>query len=345
VTIVSHRWRVPVTVALMATTQALTTKTLAHSGSWALAGFWALWALVRAAGLDRDGALVLLVAFTPYMAAGSVLVFAATLLLRAWWAAGLAGIAVLVLLACVLPRWLTDGTGADSLATDRPRLRVLTSNMLVGGADAETIMDLVRRHRVDVLAVQEFTPRAERALDAAGLAGVLPHRVSHPQLGTEGSALFSRYPLRDGGLRTHPSGFTQARATVSVPGSQAVAVESAHPCAPATPAMAACWRADIAGEPAATEDGPLRVLAGDFNATLDHSGLRRLIATGYRDAAAARGQGFTPTWPYDEKWWIPGVTIDHILADRRVGVTGYGVYPVPRSDHRAVFAELTLPRG
>jgi endonuclease/exonuclease/phosphatase family metal-dependent hydrolase len=87
----------------------------------------------------------------------------------------------------------------------------------------------------------------------------------------------------------------------------------------------------------------VRVLVGDFNATLDHVRLRRLIATGYRDVASVRGRGFTASWPYDEKWWIPGVTIDHVLADRRVGVARYAVHPVPHSDHRAVFAELVLP--
>jgi endonuclease/exonuclease/phosphatase family metal-dependent hydrolase len=332
------------TVANMAITQAVQattlTKTLWRSGIWGLAGTCALWSVVRALGLEGDGALVLVVAFTPYAAAGSVLVLAAALLLRVWWAAGVAALAAVVLLAGVLPRWVPDGDGQDA---DGPRLRVLTSNMLVGGADARTIVDLVRRHRVDLLAVQEFTPDAEGALDAAGLARLLPNRVSYPSPGVEGSALFSRYPLRDDGLRTHPSGFTQARATVSVPGAAAIAVESAHPCAPATPAMAACWHKDLAGEPAASPHGPVRVLAGDFNAALDHAGLRRLIGSGYRDAGAARGQGLTPTWPYDEKWWVPGVTIDHILADRRVGVTGYGVHRVPRSDHRAVFAELRLP--
>ena len=38
-------------------------------------------------------------------------------------------------------------------------------------------------------------------------------------------------------------------------------------------------------------DGPPRILAGDFNATLDHALLRRLLATGYVDAADRDGRG------------------------------------------------------
>ena len=42
----------------------------------------------------------------------------------------------------------------------------------------------------------------------------------------------------------------------------------------------------------------MRLLVGDFNATLDHAALRRLLDTGYRDAASVVGQGMTPTcWP------------------------------------------------
>jgi endonuclease/exonuclease/phosphatase (EEP) superfamily protein YafD len=88
----------------------------------------------------------------------------------------------------------------------------------------------------------------------------------------------------------------------------------------------------------------VRVLAGDFNATLDHALLRRLLDTGYRDAAATVGAGLVGTWgPYDGDP-IPPVVIDHVLADRRVGVVAVSVHRVPGSDHRAVLASLTPPR-
>jgi endonuclease/exonuclease/phosphatase (EEP) superfamily protein YafD len=297
------------------------------------------WALVRVFGLDHAGGpLVPLIAFTPYAAAGSVVLLGLAAVLRRWRAAGAAAVAAAALLACVLPRWLPEGGGA----TDGPRLRLLSSNMMLGAADAGAIVDLVRRHDVEVLTLQEFTPAAARALEAAGLTRLLPHRVSYPQPGSWGSGIFSRFPLRDGGLRTFPSGFTQAAASIDVPGATAVTVESAHPCPPVPPA---CSAADLANEPPAGSDGRIRILAGDFNSTLDHVRLRRLVSTGYRDAASVRGQGLTPTWPYDEKWWIPGVSIDHVLADRRVGVTAYEAHRIPGSDHRAVFAELVVPRS
>jgi endonuclease/exonuclease/phosphatase (EEP) superfamily protein YafD len=83
-------------------------------------------------------------------------------------------------------------------------------------------------------------------------------------------------------------------------------------------------------------------MAGDFNATLDHDAMRRVLDTGYEDAADVVGAGLQPTWPAGKK--VPAaVAIDHVLADKRVGVRAVSVHTVPGTDHRAVFAELRLP--
>lgn len=38
------------------------------------------------------------------------------------------------------------------------------------------------------------------------------------------------------------------------------------------------------------------------------------------------------------------MTIDHVLADSRMAITGFGVHSLPDTDHRPIFAELGLPR-
>jgi endonuclease/exonuclease/phosphatase family metal-dependent hydrolase len=122
-----------------------------------------------------------------------------------------------------------------------------------------------------------------------------------------------------------------------------VTVESAHPLAPFNLAALGSWRRDLNAQPRATGDGPLRILIGDFNATLDHTPLRELIASGYVDAADRAGAGLIGSWgPYDGDL-IPPVTIDHVLVDKRIGVGDVSVHDIPRSDHRAVLALLTLP--
>jgi endonuclease/exonuclease/phosphatase family metal-dependent hydrolase len=107
------------------------------------------------------------------------------------------------------------------------------------------------------------------------------------------------------------------------------------------------WAAHLADQPVPAPDGPLRVLLGDCNASLDHAPLRRLLRAGYRDAAATRGRGLLPTWPFrlaTLRFWTPPVTLDHVLADRRLGVRFFATRPTEGSDHRAVLAELVLPR-
>jgi endonuclease/exonuclease/phosphatase (EEP) superfamily protein YafD len=304
---------------------------------WALAAPGLLWAAVRLFGLER-GPLVQLLAFTPYVAGWSLVPLALALALRRWGPASVAAVAAIALIGVVVPRAVGGSDG-----TNGPVLRVLTANLLAGAADIPALVAIVRERAVDVLAVQEFTPDAAAELDRHGLAELMPHRRLNPIVGTEGSGLYSRHPLTDTGVRHNEGGFTQAYGTVRVPGGAHPVVESVHPAAPYSLAMLGLWRTDLAGQSKATPDGPLRILAGDFNATLDHAPLRDLLASGYRDAADAAGAGLTGTWgPYDGDR-IPPVTIDHVLVDRRIGVREVRVYPVPGSDHRAVLAELTLP--
>lgn len=295
------------------------------------------WAVVRGFGLER-GPLVQLLAFTPYVAAWSLIPLGSAVALRRWPAAVAGAMAALALIGAVAPRALTDHAGPSH----GPVLRVLTANLLAGAADPAALVRLVRDERVDVLALQEFTPDAEAELDRLGLTESLPHKQTNPEPGTTGSALYSRFPLRDGGVRRNEGGFSQAYATVLVPGAP-VLVESAHPMSPYALSTLSAWRADLAAQPPATPDGPLRILAGDFNATLDHAPLRRLLRTGYVDAADAVGAGLIGTWgPYDGDP-IPPVTIDHVLVDRRIGVRAVSVHPLACSDHRPVLAELILP--
>jgi endonuclease/exonuclease/phosphatase family metal-dependent hydrolase len=321
------------------------------------------WAAVRLLGAERGAPLMQLMSFTPYAAGATLVPFAAALLTRRWWQAAAAGALVAVLAGCVLPRAVTgpptpsgssgsagpqwaDAGGAATGGAGRP-VRVLTANLLFGQADPATLLGIVREHQVDVLAVQELTGSAAAALDAAGLLALLPHRSLYPAPGGGGSGLFSRYPLRDVGVRRMPAGHLQAYGTLAVPGARPVLLESVHPCAPSDVRSTDQWSREIALQPRATPSGPVRVLLGDFNSTLDHSGLRRLISSGYTDAASAAGAGLRPTWSPGLfggfSQLVPPVAIDHVLVDRRVGVRAVAVHPLPGSDHRAVFADLAFP--
>ncbi|GLY02235.1 endonuclease/exonuclease/phosphatase family protein [Actinoplanes sp. NBRC 101535] len=305
---------------------------------WLLLAPGAFWLVGRVFGLER-GLLIALFAATPFVAAWTLVPLLAALVARRWAAAIVAGVVAFGMAACVLPRALPD---LDRGPSEGVALRVLTINMLYGQADPDEILALVRDNDVAVLAVQEFAPRGESALKAAGIDALLPYQQLTAEPEASGSGLYSRYPMLTQDSRRNGGGFQQAYATIQAPGAVAVHVESVHPLAPAGPHMYPGWSADISAQPSADEGAEPRILLGDFNATLDHAVLRDLIDTGYRDAADAVGEGLVTSWP--SRGGFDGlVTIDHVLVDERIGVDEVQVHDVTDSDHRAVLAALTLP--
>ncbi|MEV0902999.1 endonuclease/exonuclease/phosphatase family protein [Actinoplanes sp. NPDC049802] len=298
----------------------------------------AVWLLARTSGWEA-GYSVMLLAFTPYVALWTLIPLAASLIARRWAAAAVAALTAFAFAVAVVPRALPD---SDRGPADGVELRVMTANLLFSGADPAEIVKLVRDNDVDVLAVQEFTERGQNALKTAGLEEILPYNQLAPEWGASGSGLYSRHPFAEQAAKRNDGGFQQAHAAVQVPGAGTIYVESVHPLAPADPAMISGWSADLR-EQVPADGGLPKILLGDFNATLDHKLLRDLIATGYRDAADAVGEGWTGTWgPYDGDP-IPPVTIDHVLVDERIGVKDLKVFPVAESDHRAVIAWVTVP--
>src|SRR5262249_36455633 len=137
------------------------------------------------------------------------------------------------------------------------------------------------------------TAAENSALNAAGLSALLPYAEVHAAPKSAGSAVYSRFPLRDGGVRHDGVGqYRQADATLDVDGAAPVVVESVHPQPPTYLSQIPDWRWGLRDQIGADAPGPRRVLIGDFNATLDHAELRRVLDTGYRDAASEVGAGF-----------------------------------------------------
>ncbi|HEU5062493.1 MAG TPA: endonuclease/exonuclease/phosphatase family protein [Solirubrobacterales bacterium] len=294
--------------------------------------------LVRLFGLERGFPLVPLMAFTPYAAVAALLVAGVAVALRNWAAAAVAGLATLCLALAVLPRAVGDGT-VD--AAGRQTFTVLSANIHHGTGDAEALAELVEHHRPDLLAIQELTPSFARELRRAGLDRLLPNQILETRPDVSGSGLYSRLPMRK---LPAPQvfAFRQPRAVLRLPDGRRIRVVDVHPYPPQRHHVEQ-WTAALESLPSAGRGIPW-VLVGDFNATLDHSQLREILDRGYRDAADVAGEGLEPTWPAEE--WasrLPGVTIDHVLADRRLGVVDYEVEELPGSDHRPLRAELALP--
>ncbi|MGW5050541.1 endonuclease/exonuclease/phosphatase family protein [Actinokineospora sp. NPDC004072] len=293
---------------------------------------------MRLVGIDGNRYAVAVLALTPYLAAAAALVALLALIARRRVLLVGALVATVSLGAVLVPRSLDDGARIG----DGQRLRVMTANLLHGSADAAALLALARDSRVDVLALQELTPLAVEALDAAGMRGQFPYQVLRAEAGGSGSGIVATVPLRQIVL-VEESTLEQVAVVADLSGPTDVEILSVHVLPGVLSADAfTTWKRELAELPAPDAEGRPRILAGDFNATLDHPALTRLIDRGYADAAELTGEGLRPTW--SQAPFGPPVTIDHVLVDRRITAASVAVYDLPGSDHNAVVAELVLPR-
>ncbi|MBN6035071.1 endonuclease/exonuclease/phosphatase family protein [Amycolatopsis sp. 195334CR] len=289
---------------------------------------------MRLFGIDGNAYTTAALALTPYLTAAGLLLGVLALVLRRWKTGAVVLLLVAALVSVLVPRFVAE----EQPAVTGRDLRVMASNLFVGRAEAQSIVELVRANQVEVLSLLELSPAMVEDLDRAGLFTLLPHRVLHPIRGGAGSGLVSKYPLTEAQL-AGPSKLRQPSARVEFGDGSGVEIVAVHPMPPVESPVD--WKAELAGLPEPTADLPVRILAGDFNATFDHASFRELIDAGYADAADELGKGFRPTWP--GKLFPPPVTIDHILVDDRVAVRDFQVFDVAASDHDAVYAQLTVP--
>lgn len=288
---------------------------------------------LRLVGYDGNTYTIAALALTPYAGIATLVLGVLALGLRRWWTAVVALVLTCTIASMVLPRAFAN----EQKALDGKHVRVLASNMLGGGADPATIVGYVKEHQVDVLSLTELTPEAITALDRAGLFQVLPYHVLHPAEWASGSGLVSKYPLTPLKL-SGDSDYKQPSASVDLGDGVRVEVVAVHPSAPMWDRHE--WVAEAKDLPYADAEHDIRILAGDFNASLDHALFRELLTRGYVDAADELGKALQGTWT---NGIAPPVAIDHVLADKRTAIADFKVLETPGSDHDAVYAEIVLP--
>ncbi|WP_185124016.1 endonuclease/exonuclease/phosphatase family protein [Streptomyces sp. TLI_185] len=307
--------------------------------------------LARLLGGGTVTPLPQLAVFLPYAALAAVVAVLGALILRTWPGALAGAVLLAVSVLLLVPRFVPDPElVAEGGRPAGDRLRVMTANVLEGGADPKKFVATVRQEAPDLLAVEELTPEAVRRLDAAGLARAFPHRVLRPESGVRGMGLYSRLPLRDAGLLAEPSTFPMPWAVVKLPAGP-VRVQAVHTYPP-LPLAEGRWSDDLAAlarQSRATSGR--QVMLGDFNATLDHGPFREVLGAGLADVHDVLGSGIVRTWPSG----LPLAHLDHVLIGanlggsgkedaKRGGITAAAVHQrsIPGSDHLAVVADLRV---
>ncbi|MFD5627587.1 endonuclease/exonuclease/phosphatase family protein [Streptomyces sp. NPDC127072] len=293
--------------------------------------------VVRLTGLDAGTPFAVPMVLFPYSAVVSVLVLgvvAAVPALRSRWTVPVVAALAVVQVGLLVPRFVPENR---DVPPGSPQLRVATLNTDVGGADPRAVLELVRTERIDVLALEQLPPGGVAALDKAGLGALMPYRELHPEYD---SSIYSRRPLSHGGTTDSDTAWPQTTAEITLGGRtvELVAVHTYYPLGDADR-----WTRDMTSLASlARRGGPDTVFLGDFNASLDHAPMRRLLSAGLTDIHAELGRGWVRTWPVGHALVPPMVQLDHVLHGSGLAGVSVSERTVPGTDHRAVVAELAL---
>lgn len=163
---------------------------------------------------------------------------------------------------------------------------VMSLNCRYGRAQAREIVTAVSQHNVSALCLVEATDQLLAALDDAGIASFLPHRVVGAKNGKENggfNVVFCAFPP----LHAEPSSVRIPAANVPVLTFRAlgkrIAVAAAHPYSPQRGAKE--WGlgiAQLSALPSAVfaRHADALVIAGDFNSNVSHPTFRWLLSGG-----------------------------------------------------------------
>jgi endonuclease/exonuclease/phosphatase family metal-dependent hydrolase len=255
--------------------------------------------------------------------------------------AGLAAALVAYQASCVRP-WSPPPVGLEEGAHG-PLLSVAFANVWRRNTDVGGILAELAAGGHDIVALAEVTERHLDAIETVLPASTYPWRRTEPdgRHGSKGLALLSRFPI-EGLEQWWSQGHPQFDGTVLVPGALPVRLLVAHTWGPLGKDQTRRWRAQLA-EIGARAEGDRTVIAGDFNATLQHRSFARLVGARWSDAGTRAFGGWGPTWPAN-RWWRPALLrIDHILVGPGISVRSGRAGPARGSDHRPVSAVLSLP--
>ncbi|NMO92513.1 endonuclease/exonuclease/phosphatase family protein [Actinomycetospora sp. TBRC 11914] len=296
-------------------------------------------------GLDRVLPFAVLAALRPDLAAG--LGGVALVLLawrRRWWPALVPVLVVAAVAgAVVVPR----AVAAPAPPPGGTALTVLELNAFEGHADPRAIAALARSQGADLIVLPESGERMR-----ARLAPLLPGWrtwTNAPPSAPDVRGIVVAAAPRAGDVTARrldtDTRYPWAEVTGGILGpTRLVAVHLVSP----VPGWVSYWPGELemlrqwcapGGDPTPA------MVVGDLNATGDHSAFRAGTA-GCTDAATATGGSLVPTWRSSFPRWF-GAQIDHVLT--RPGADGSGprarsteVVAVPGSDHRALLTRLRL---
>jgi endonuclease/exonuclease/phosphatase (EEP) superfamily protein YafD len=268
------------------------------------------------------------------------------------------GIAMAVVLALFavgnLAVLTARGLGGSDASGDEASVTVLSWNTLGEVPDAATIAGLALDEGADVVVLPETTEPLGEEVAVAMRDGGSPmwvHTVAFDEVAKARSTTIlispdlGQYEVTSALVPGPPGNTNTVPSIVAEPvGGDGPRIVAVHAVAPIRWELRN-WRSDLDWL-AAQCAGENVIMAGDFNATVDHFAGRGVDGGDLgrcRDAAVAGGAGGLGTWPTDVPELL-GSPIDHVLATPDWKVDAFrvvGEIDGSGSDHRPVVATLS----
>jgi endonuclease/exonuclease/phosphatase (EEP) superfamily protein YafD len=338
-------------------------RVLAAAVVLALAGTLVVLAWPQLLTLQRTAPVAQAISFRAALAGGAVLAAVLGTLLALLVRSGrrfFATVAALLLAfaglqAAVLASRGFGGPGFE--AESETSITVLSWNTLGDAPGVKGITELVLETEPDIVALPETTAAtAEEVASSARDAGLplVAYTVAYDDVSTARStSLLISSDLGPYVIGEGRSNTSVLPSVVATPTGAGPTIIAAHAVAP-LPEYLPEWRSDLAWLAARCQEADV-IVAGDFNATLDHfSGLSTGAADvdgdraftdlgACRDAARQSQAGAMGTWPTQLPALL-GTAIDHVLATPSWRVSGFRVVgdrDGAGSDHRPILAQLT----
>lgn len=268
---------------------------------------------------------------------------------NSWWY-GVIMVGALVIVASLnFAIMVSRGFAVHEVRSDRTGdLTVFTWNMLRDGPDSGLVADFALKHGVDVLSLSETSPAAaheiRRLMEDSGRSMQVFMNTFDESSESHSTVLLVSSALGDYAVDA------SVGSTLSVPSVVAKPVDGVGPTliaahiAPSRPSMMRSWLDGLSWLAERCRKSNV-IVAGDFNATVDHfSGLRESHADigACRDGAMALGSAGLGTWPSQIPPFM-GSPVDHIVAAEQWEFVEFRIVlelDGSGSDHRALLARL-----
>jgi endonuclease/exonuclease/phosphatase (EEP) superfamily protein YafD len=290
-------------------------------------------------GLDEVTPFAQLVAFRP-QGLVLVLLLALLMLLRRGWRIAAALVAVLALTGAALTAPREFSAARPAPAGSRV-LTIMVANVLGGRADAGDVAEVIRQRKPDLVSLPEAQVDVREEIRAYLQGLDYNGYTAQPTKAVE-SATSVLVSSSLGAVTFDPEGGTAFGHIVVTGGSLGDIRLIAYHGFPPLPDAVTTWKQDLQVLRNWCSQDPPTIVAGDFNATLDHADFRHALGGYCRSVAPAVGAGLAGTWPADQPA-IVRTQIDHVVVTRQFQPGEFESYAIAGTDHRAVVATVALP--